>query len=98
MHDDPYEVLGVPPSAGEAEIRQQYLNLVRQFPPDRAPERFTAIRAAYEALRDPVVRLSRQLFDTAGSDTLDAIRADAIRHLRSVRIPTAPLLALADAP
>ena len=96
MHDDPFEVLGVPPSADENEIRQTYLDLVRQFPPDRAPERFTAVRAAYEALRDPVTRLTRQLFDTRGSDTLNAIRAEAIRQLRATRIPTAKLLSLAD--
>ena len=97
MHDDPYEVLGVPSSADEAEIRQKYLDLVRQFPPDRAPERFTAVRAAYEALRDPVTRLTRQLFDTRGSDTIDAIRTEAIQQLRNARIPTAKLLSLADA-
>ena len=97
MHEDPYEVLSLPASANEAEIRQKYLDLVRQFPPDRAPERFTAVRAAYEALRDPVTRLTRQLFDTRGSDTIDAIRAEAIRQLRSSRIPIAKLLSLADA-
>ena len=53
---DPYEQLGLPPSADETEIRQHYLELVRQFPPDRAPERFAEIRAAYDALRDPVSR------------------------------------------
>ena len=51
--EDPYETLGLTTDAGEAEIRRRYLELVREFPPDRAPERFTAIHAAYEAMRDP---------------------------------------------
>ena len=33
--NDPYVQLGLPPSADETEIRQRYLELVRQFPPDR---------------------------------------------------------------
>jgi len=33
---DPFTVLGVGESAGDAEIRRRYLALVRGFPPDRA--------------------------------------------------------------
>ena len=40
--NDPYETLGLSPDAGESEIRRRYLELVREFPPDRAPERFAA--------------------------------------------------------
>ena len=69
---DPYEVLGLPRHADEAEIRRRYLELVREFPPDRDPERFTAIRAAYDAVRDPVRRLEAQLFELDTSDSLDA--------------------------
>lgn len=43
--NDPYVQLGLSPSADETEIRRRYLELVRQFPPDRAPERFAEIRA-----------------------------------------------------
>ena len=60
---DPFEVLGLPKDAGEGEIRQRYLELVRAFPPERAPERFAAVHAAYQALRDPAARLESQLFD-----------------------------------
>ena len=37
---DPFTVLGVDENAGDAEIRRRYLALVRDFPPDRAPDRF----------------------------------------------------------
>ena len=43
---DPYETLGVTRSSSDAEIRRRYLELVRQFPPERDAERFAAIRSA----------------------------------------------------
>ena len=55
---DPYAILGLPRGCDESDVRRRYLELVRQFPPDRAPERFAEIRGAYESLRDPVVRLA----------------------------------------
>jgi DnaJ-class molecular chaperone len=63
MHD-PFTVLGVDEEAGDAEIRQRYLTLVRDFPPDRAPERFQEYRAAYEALIDERKRLEMKLLHT----------------------------------
>ena len=97
MHDDPYEVLGLTANADEAAIRQAYLDLVRKFPPDRDPEQFARVRAAYDALRDPFVRIESLLFGIRGTDTMDAIRSDAIRQVRDARIPTNKLLSLADA-
>jgi curved DNA-binding protein CbpA len=59
--DDPFTVLGVGEDAGDEQIKQRYLALVRAFPPDREPERFQAYRAAYEALRDHRKRLESKL-------------------------------------
>jgi curved DNA-binding protein CbpA len=50
---DPREVLGVPPNAGEEEIRAAYLRKVKEHPPDQSPEEFEKIRNAFETLRDP---------------------------------------------
>jgi DnaJ-class molecular chaperone len=61
---DPFTVLGVDETAGDAEIRRRYLALVRDFPPDRAPDRFREYRAAYEALGDERKRLASQLLRT----------------------------------
>jgi curved DNA-binding protein CbpA len=61
---DPFSVLGVGEAAGDDEIKQRYLALVRAFPPDREPERFQAYRAAYEALRDQRKRLEAKLLRT----------------------------------
>jgi curved DNA-binding protein CbpA len=95
---DPYEVLGLPHDADEAATRQRYLELVRQFPPDRAPERFAAIRAAYEQVRDPAVRLEAQLFKLGTTDSLEAIAATVRDRLRDARVPLEVMMALAEIP
>jgi curved DNA-binding protein CbpA len=95
---DPYEILGVTPQADEAEIRRRYLALVREFPPERAPERFAAIRVAYDEVRNPARRLSAQLFEPSTSDTLDALVADLRDRLSKARLSPDVLLSLAEAP
>jgi curved DNA-binding protein CbpA len=97
--NDPYETLGLTQDAGEAEIRRRYLELVREFPPDRAPERFAAVHAAYEALRDPARRLQAQLFHFETTiDSFEVMMADLRRRLRESRLPVDTLLNLADSP
>jgi curved DNA-binding protein CbpA len=61
---DPFTVLGVADDAGDAEIRRRYLTLLREFPPDREPERFQEFRAAYEALSEERNRLATKLLHT----------------------------------
>lgn len=60
-YTDPYEVLGVARAASAAEMRQAYFALVRAHPPEREPETFKRIRAAYEQLRDPSARLETDM-------------------------------------
>jgi curved DNA-binding protein CbpA len=59
--DDPLHVLGLPRHATEQEIRKRYLELVREFPPEREPERFQQIHAAYKAAEDPLLLAQRFL-------------------------------------
>ena len=59
---DPYDVLGLDRQADDVAIRRAYAQLVRQFPPEREPEAFRNIRAAYERLRDPESRARLSLF------------------------------------
>jgi len=93
---DPHEILGVAPDADQDEIRRRYLELVREFSPERAPERFAAIRAAYDEVRDPLKSLEAQLFAYKSNDSIDAIRDDLHRRLREARVPMETLLKLAE--
>jgi curved DNA-binding protein CbpA len=94
---DPYAVLGLSAGCGEADVRRRYLELVRQYPPDRVPERFAEIHDAYEKLRDPVLRMESALFDVDAPDTIADVIADVRKRLRGSRIPTQTLLSLAEA-
>jgi curved DNA-binding protein CbpA len=67
---DPFTTLGVDENAGDEEIKGRYLALVREFPPDRDPERFQVFRAAFEALCDERKRLEAKLLNNG-----DAARA-----------------------
>ena len=60
---NPYLVLRVSSSAGDPEIRRAYLEGIREFPPESAPERFQAIANAYEAVRDEAARLKYRVMD-----------------------------------
>lgn len=92
---DPYDVLGVGSHAGAEVIRQRYLELIRQHPPEQNPERFAEIRRAYEQLRDPVVSLQKRLFDVSASQTFEIPMEELRRELRQKRVPTDVLLSLA---
>jgi curved DNA-binding protein CbpA len=88
--DDPYAVLGLPHDSDDETIRRRYLELVRQFSPEHQPQRFAAIRAAYERLRDLDTRLRYRLFEAGRNETIDALLEEiACRSpRRRVSLPT----------
>lgn len=51
MKEKYYRELGLEPGASEKEIKRAYFKLVRQFSPEKDPERFRQIREAYEGLQ-----------------------------------------------
>jgi len=65
MSDDPFAVLGLDENADDDAIKRRYLALVRAWPPDREPERFQALRRAYEAVSGQRERLERKLLHTS---------------------------------
>ncbi len=46
---------------------------MREYSPERHPERFAAIRQAYESLRDLDTRLDYRLFKAGQNETVDAL-------------------------
>jgi curved DNA-binding protein CbpA len=91
---NPYEVLDLSPASDDETIRRRYLELVRQYPPEQHPERFAAIRAAYESLRDLNTRLRYRLFEAGRRETVNAIIEElTCRNLRR-RVSLKTLLAV----
>lgn len=70
---DPYAVLGLSADSDDEAIRRRYLELVKQFSPEHHPEKFAAIRSAYESLRDLDTRLRHRLFEAGKHETIDGI-------------------------
>ena len=56
---DYYEILGVPPRSKDTDIKKAYYKLAQKYHPDKAEgnkqfeEKFKAISAAYDILKDP---------------------------------------------
>jgi curved DNA-binding protein CbpA len=71
--NDPHVMLGLPADANDETIRRRYLELVRQFSPEHHPEKFAAIRAAYERLRDRNARVRYRLFEAGRKETIESI-------------------------
>src|SRR5437588_8255457 len=93
---DPYEILGLSPDSDDEAIRRRYLALVRQFPPERSPERFAAVRQAYESLRDLNTRLRYRLFEAGKKETVDAIIEELACRTPRRRLSLEQLLAMLD--
>jgi DnaJ-class molecular chaperone len=66
-------VLGVDPEAEDETIRKRYLDMVRAFPPEHFPEKFAAVRAAYEQLKDLDSRVRFRLGDQGRHESIDAL-------------------------
>ena len=96
--NDPYQILGVTGDSTEAEIRAAYLQKVRDFPPDRAPERFAEIRAAYDEVRDPANLRDQRLLALSDRDSIAKLATDIRARLIRADLPTESLLLLAEGP
>ena len=60
-YTDPYTTLRIPRTASAAEVKAAYFALVREHPPERDPQTFKQVRAAYERVRDPDRRLETDM-------------------------------------
>jgi curved DNA-binding protein CbpA len=89
---DPYSILGISPDSNDETIRQRYLELVRRFPPEHHPEKFAAVRQAYENLRDETTRLRYRLFEAGREDSLEALIEEISCQSTRRRAPLKTLL------
>ncbi len=97
MSEDPFAELGVDENADDEVIKRRYLMLVRAHPPDRDPDRFQALRSAYDAISGRRERIARTLLQTNGAALLRLklhclAAPDAERHRPSQATVTALLL------
>ncbi len=60
--NSPYQILGVSELATDADIKQAYLQQVKQNPPERDPVRFRQIQQAFDKIKDEDKRLRHALF------------------------------------
>ena len=91
---DPYETLGIAADADDEAIRKRYLELVRQFTPEHSPEKFSAIRAAYESTRDLNTRMQHRLFEAGKKASIDNIIQEVTCRSTRRRVSLKTLLAL----
>ena len=70
---DPYQILEVTNDASLSEIKKSYFRLIKHHPPEKEPEKFKKIRAAYEKLKNNLIRAETDmlLFKQPGSDFID---------------------------
>jgi curved DNA-binding protein CbpA len=86
-----YETLGVEKNAGGDAIKRAYFGLVRKYQPDRCPEEFKEIRAAYDTLIDTKKRAEYDAIGELPSSVAplfyEAQRFDRFgRHNRAVEL------------
>jgi hypothetical protein len=91
---DPLLTLGLPPSATPEQARQRYLELVRQYPPDREPEKFREIHNAFQSFSDPLVHARALLRPVREKPDLESVLDSAAKH--RPLLPKLVLLALGN--
>lgn len=73
---DPYKLFNIAPESDDDAIRRRYLQLVKEFPPERDPLKFSEIRQAYDELKDLNTRLRNRVFHPGKNETVEAIIED----------------------
>lgn len=96
--NDPHSVLGVAADADDETIRRRYLELVRQYSPEHHPEKFAAVRAAYERLRDRNARARYRLFEAGHKETIETIVEEIACRSSRRRVSLKTLLSVASKP
>ncbi|MDR1573890.1 MAG: DnaJ domain-containing protein [Clostridiales Family XIII bacterium] len=68
MEKNLYELLGAEKTANAQEIKRAYYTLVKRYPPERFPEEYKSLRAAYDILSDEKKRAEYDRSESLPSD------------------------------
>ena len=100
MIHDPHTLLGLPGDEDlpDERVRQRYLQLIREFPPEQNPARFAAIREAYEKIRTLHARAKHRLFGAGAEETLDQIIEEVDRAMARPRPTLTQLFEATETP
>ncbi len=96
--DDPHVLLGLAADADDETIRHRYLELVRQFSPEHHPDKFAAIRSAYERLRDRNARVRYRLLEAGRKETIESILEEIACRSPRRRVSLKTLLSVLPKP
>ena len=76
-----YMILGVAPESTDEEIRLCYIEKVKRHTPEKDPERFQEITAAYDAIKDVRSRLSASYLSPEKSIDMEMVLYDMARKI-----------------
>jgi len=86
----PYHALGVSFPATDKEVRDAYLRLVREHPPEREPERFHHIQQAYGEIQREEDRLRRAILGARAEGQPPSAEQALLDHCRYGADPSFP--------
>lgn len=78
----PFEILNIPERCTDEAAKAAYLERIRQYPPERFPEQFKEIKAAFEQVKTERDRVAARLFrfdPIELSELWDAIKTEEKR-------------------
>ena len=95
---NPYQILDIAPDASPAEVKKAYFKLVKQYTPEKDPEKFKTIRHAYEQLKSISARAKID-FDTIKEPSGDFLQppATSTNDLFSPNVSVEDFIAIAEA-
>jgi curved DNA-binding protein CbpA len=94
----PFTVLGVSLSDDDEAIRKRYIELIREFSPEAAPEKFAAIREAFETIGTVHKRANFLIDPGKQGETMDELLEDYERTMPRKRNTLDELIQATEAP
>ncbi|MBF0211672.1 MAG: DnaJ domain-containing protein [Desulfamplus sp.] len=78
-------ILDLPIDSSDQEIRKRYLELVKQFTPEKNPAQFRKITDAYEAVKDQRNRVKSRLFSALEDIEFENTLTELVQGLKFVK-------------